>query len=86
MRRGYAAPEVRDRDYIAGRLRDLCQETGRPGEAHEFADLARQLRRKAPGVSMSRRPELADGDHGPTTGQQRCARQRGWTSDPKGYR
>ena len=39
LRRGYAVPEVRDQADIASRLRDLCQETGRPGEAHEFADL-----------------------------------------------
>ena len=70
LRRGYAVPEVRDQADIASRLRDLCQETGRPGEAHEFADLARQLRRKAPAVSMSRRPELADGDHGPAALRQ----------------
>ena len=70
LRRGYAAPEVRDRDYIAGRLRDLCQETGRPGEAREFGELASRLRRKAPAVSMSRRLELADGDHGPAAVRQ----------------
>ena len=70
LRRGYAVPEVRDQADIASRLRDLCRETGRPGEAHEFADLARQLRRKAPAVSMSRRPELADGDHGPAALRQ----------------
>ena len=70
LRRGYAVPEVRDQADIASRLRDLCQETGRPGEAHEFADLARQLRGKTPAVSMSRRPELADGHHGPAALRQ----------------
>ena len=70
LRRGYAAPEVRDRDDIASRLSDLCQETGRPGEAREFGELASRLRRKAPAVSMSRRLELADGDDGPAAVRQ----------------
>jgi hypothetical protein len=70
LRRGYATPGVRDRGYIASRLRDLCEETGRPGEAHEFGELASPLRREAPAVSMSRRVELAGGDDGPVAVRQ----------------
>ncbi|MGH3256321.1 MAG: SEC-C metal-binding domain-containing protein [Streptosporangiaceae bacterium] len=65
LRRGYSAPGVRDRDCIAERLRDLCLETGRPGEAGEFGRQARRLRRRPPTVTVSRRLDLADDDDGP---------------------
>jgi hypothetical protein len=65
LRRGYSAAEVRDRDCIAERLRDLCEETGRPGEAAEFGRQARRLRARASSVTVSRRLDLADGDDGP---------------------
>ncbi len=65
LRRGYSAPDVRDRDYIAERLQDLCKETGRLREAREFGQQARQLQRKAPMVTVSRRLDLTDHDDGP---------------------
>jgi hypothetical protein len=65
LRRGYSAAEVRDRDCIAERLRDLCEETGRPREAAEFGRQARRLRARASSVTVSRRLDLADDDDGP---------------------
>ena len=65
LRRGYSAPDVRDRDYIAERLQDLCEETGRLREAREFGQQARQLQRKAPMVTVSHRLDLADHDRAP---------------------
>jgi len=62
LRRGYSAPDVRDRDDIAERLRDLCEETGRRGEAAEFGRQARRLRRRTATVTVSRRLDLADDD------------------------
>lgn len=65
LRRGYSAAEVRDRDCIAERLRDLYEETGRPREAAEFGRQARRLRARASSVTVSRRLDLADDDDGP---------------------
>jgi len=65
LRRGYSAARVRDRDCIAERLRDLCEETGRPREAAEFGRQARRLRARASSVTVSRRLDLADDDDGP---------------------
>jgi len=65
LRRGCSAAEVRDRDCIAERLRDLCEETGRPREAAEFGRQARRLRARASSVTVSRRLDLADDDDGP---------------------
>ncbi|HLM88218.1 MAG TPA: SEC-C metal-binding domain-containing protein [Streptosporangiaceae bacterium] len=45
LRRGYSAPGVRDRAYVAERLQHVCEDTGRPGEAREFGEQARRLRR-----------------------------------------
>lgn len=70
LRRGYAVPGVRDRDYIASRVRDLCEETGRPDEAREFTKPASQLERDAPPVSASHTWDLAN--HAPA---QTVARQ-----------
>jgi hypothetical protein len=36
LRRGYAVSGVRDRDAVAGWLRLVCEETGRPQEARDF--------------------------------------------------
>ena len=70
LRRGYSAPDVRDRDYIAERLQDLCRETGRVREAREFGEQARQLRGRAPAVTVSRRLDLADQDDGPAAARE----------------
>ena len=65
LRRGYSAPDARDRDCIAERLQDLCRETGRPGEAAEFGQQARRLGRGASAMTVSRRLVLADDEDGP---------------------
>ena len=65
LRRGYSIPDVRDRDCIAERLQDLCQETGRSGEAAQFRQQARRLRHRAPTITVSRHLDLADDDDGP---------------------
>jgi hypothetical protein len=36
LRRGYAVTGVQEAEHIAGRLEDICERTGRPGEAEEF--------------------------------------------------
>jgi tetratricopeptide (TPR) repeat protein len=43
LRRGYRVPGVRDRVYIAERLREVCEDSGRPDEARQFGEQARQL-------------------------------------------
>ena len=65
LRRGYTTPDVRDRGYIAERLRDLCERTGRAGDARDFGQQARRLLRERPTATVSRRLELADPDDGP---------------------
>ena len=67
LRLGYSTPGVRNRAHIAEGLRVLCAETGRPREAREFAQQARQLWRRAGRrerqtvpVAVSRKLELED--------------------------
>ena len=62
LRRGYSTPGVRDREAIAQWLQILCKETGRLREAREFGQQARQLRRQAPPMTVSRKLELAGQD------------------------
>ena len=59
---GYSAPGVRDREAIAQWLQIVCKETGRLREARQFGQHARQLRRQAPPMTVSRKLELA-GQH-----------------------
>jgi hypothetical protein len=44
LSRGYRVPGVRDRAYIAERLQEVCEKSGRPGEARQFGEQARRLR------------------------------------------
>jgi hypothetical protein len=44
LRRGYRVPGVRDRADIADRLQEVCEDSGRPGEARQFGEQARRLR------------------------------------------
>ena len=44
LRRGYRVPGVRDRVFIAERLQEVCQDSGRPGEARQFGEQAERLR------------------------------------------
>ena len=44
LSRGYRVPGVRDRAYIAERLQQVCEDSGRPGEARQFGEQARRLR------------------------------------------
>ena len=46
MHRGYRVPGVRDRADIAARLKEVCEDTGRPDEAKEFGEQAERLRQK----------------------------------------
>ncbi len=55
LRRGYSTTGVRDREAIAEWLQILCEETGRPCEAREFGQQARQLRRHPPSMTASRK-------------------------------
>ena len=44
LRRGYHIPGVRDRVYIAERLQEVCEDSGRPDEARQFGEQAERLR------------------------------------------
>jgi len=44
LRRGYRVPGVRDRADIADRLQEVCEDSGRPGEARQFGEQAGRLR------------------------------------------
>src|SRR6266550_7611949 len=44
LRRGYRVPGVRDRDFIAERLQEVCEDGGRPEEARQFGEQAERLR------------------------------------------
>src|SRR6266581_2520004 len=44
LRRGYRVPGVRDRVYIAERLQEVCEDSGRPDEARQFGEQAERLR------------------------------------------
>ena len=46
LHRGYRVPGVRDRDFIAERLQEVCEDSGRPGEARQFGEQAERLRQK----------------------------------------
>ena len=48
LRRGYRVPGIRDRADIAERLQEVCEESGRPGEARQFREQAERLRQKPP--------------------------------------
>ncbi len=48
LRQGYAVSGVRDRDAVAGWLRLVCEETGRPQEARDFARQAAAIGAPAP--------------------------------------
>ena len=67
LSRGYRVPGVRDRAYIAGRLQEVCEDSGRPGEARQFAEQARRLRheplRPAARAAVTRE-HRADGQSG----------------------
>ncbi|HEY1002773.1 MAG TPA: hypothetical protein VGD83_24345 [Streptosporangiaceae bacterium] len=56
LRRGYRVPGVRDRVYIAERLQEVCEDSGRPGEARQFGEQARRLRHEPvrPATTSSR--------------------------------
>jgi tetratricopeptide (TPR) repeat protein len=44
LHRGYRVPGVRDRDSIAERLQEVCEDSGRPDEARQFGEQAERLR------------------------------------------
>jgi tetratricopeptide (TPR) repeat protein len=60
LRRGYRVPGVRDRADIAERLKEVCEDTGRPDEARQYGDQARRLRHEP--VQPAARPTLSPGD------------------------
>ncbi len=79
LRRGYSAPDARDRDcHRQNACRDLCRETGRPGEDRESGSMRGGCGQGAgsepcPGVSSWRK----------TRTPVRCARPS-WTSPARG--
>jgi hypothetical protein len=60
LRRGYRVPGVRDRADIADRLQEVCEDSGRPGEARQFGEQARRLRHEP--LRPAARPAPAPGD------------------------
>jgi tetratricopeptide (TPR) repeat protein len=46
LSRGYRVPGVRDRADIAERLKEMCEDSGRPDEARQFGEQAERLRRE----------------------------------------
>ena len=46
LHRGYRVPGVRDRVFIAERLQEVCEDSGRPDEARQFGVQAERLRRE----------------------------------------
>jgi tetratricopeptide (TPR) repeat protein len=72
LRRGYAVTGVREAEHIAGRLADICDRTGRPGEAREFRQQAEKDRQRA-----GRRVTRATASAAPAAqaGESRAAKQ-----------
>ena len=73
LRRGYRIPGVRDRVYIAERLQEVCEDSGRPDEARQFGEQAERLRHEplraaarpcAAGDPVPRRERHANGQGG----------------------
>ena len=60
LRRGYRVPGVRDRADIADRLQEVCEDSGRSGEARQFGEQARRLRHEP--VRPAARPAPPSGD------------------------
>ncbi len=60
LRRGYRVPGVRDRADIADRLQEVCEDSGRSGEARQFGEQARRLRHEP--VRPATRPAPPPGD------------------------
>ncbi len=60
LSRGYRVPGVRDRADIAERLQEVCEDSGRPGEARQFGEQARRLRHGP--VQPAARPTPPPGD------------------------
>jgi hypothetical protein len=46
LRRGYRVTGVRDRADIAGRLREVCENTDRPDEARQFGEQSERMRQE----------------------------------------
>ena len=60
LRRGYRVPGVRDRVYIAERLQEVCEDSGRPGEARQFGEQAKRLRHEPLRAAAKPAPPPAD--------------------------
>jgi len=60
LRRGYRVPGVRDQADIADRLQEVCEDSGRPGEARQFGEQARRLRHEP--VRPAGRPAPPSGE------------------------
>jgi len=73
LHRGYRVPRVRDRDFIAERLQEVCEETGRPDEARQFAKQAERLRPKPLYPAAEPTPSLAP-PPGPTARRVKVGR------------
>jgi tetratricopeptide (TPR) repeat protein len=66
LRRGYRVLGVRDRVYIAERLQDVCEDSGRPDEARQFGVQAEQLRHEP--LRPAARPVPPPGNPAPPAG------------------
>jgi len=66
LRRGYRIPGVRDRVYIAERLQEVCEDSGRPDEARQFGEQAERLRQKP--LRPAARPLTPPGNPVPSPG------------------
>jgi hypothetical protein len=76
LRRGDAAPGVRDRDAIADWLGLVCEETGRPEQARCFQQQAQRLRRPAAVTAPGRPAPTGPGQH-PVPGDASTVGMRG---------
>ena len=66
LRRGYHIPGVRDRVYIAERLQEVCEDSGRPDEARQFGEQAERLRHEP--LRAAARPVPPPGNPDPPAG------------------
>jgi hypothetical protein len=71
LQRGYRVPGVRDRDCIADRLQEVCENTDRPDEARQYGEQAERLRQEPLRPAAS--PVLAP-QPGPTTRRVKVGR------------
>ena len=80
LRRGYRVPGVRDRVYIAERLQEVCEDSGRPDEARQFGEQAERLRHEP--LRAAARPVPPPGNPVPPRGREHRAKGQGGPQCP----